>query len=204
MCDSNYCFTFIDIGQYGSNNDSRVLSRSKINEQIENSALQLPQPATLDGCNYDPLPYFLVGDEIFPLKSWLMHPYPCRTLKEEESIYNYRHSRARRVIENTFRILIARWRILSTPIVVHNYLRLTENATYCPSGCIDSENSNGPIVPGDWRSLTTTENNLMINVPPVRGSRYCQDALAMRDALIDFVKSEEGHLEWQIAHVRRT
>ena len=75
VCDSNYCFTFIDIGQYGSNNDSGVLSRSKINEQIENGALQLPQPATLDGCNYDPLPYFLVGDEIFPLKSWLMCPF---------------------------------------------------------------------------------------------------------------------------------
>ena len=48
------------------------------------------------------LPYFLVGDEIFPLKTWLMRPYPGTDLScEEKKIYNYRHSRARRVIERS-------------------------------------------------------------------------------------------------------
>ena len=44
-------------------------------------------------------PSFLVGDEIFPVKLWLMRPYPEK-LPEEEGIYKYRYSGARRVIEN--------------------------------------------------------------------------------------------------------
>ena len=31
LCDANYCFTLIDIGRYGSNNDSGVLAQSFFN-----------------------------------------------------------------------------------------------------------------------------------------------------------------------------
>ena len=48
------------------------------------------------------LPFVLVGDEAFPLKEYLMKPYPGRDLNEERRVYNYRLSRARRVIENAF------------------------------------------------------------------------------------------------------
>ena len=34
-CDSNYGFMMIDIGEYGSNNDSGVLMRSEINRRFE-------------------------------------------------------------------------------------------------------------------------------------------------------------------------
>ena len=52
------------------------------------------------------LPYYILGDEIFPLSNWLMRPY-----YETRKIFNYRLSRAHRVIENTFGILVARWRV---------------------------------------------------------------------------------------------
>ena len=72
--------------------------------------------------------------------------------KEEESIFNYRLSRARRVIENCLGILVARWRvfcraiqakietvqaIVQTAICLHNYLRQTDTASYCPAGFVD-------------------------------------------------------------------
>lgn len=86
VCDANYCFTLIDIGNYRSNNDSGVLSRSEIAERFEDGSINLPQPTSVDGCSYDPLPYYMVGDEIFPLKTWLMRPYPGKDL-ETEAIY---------------------------------------------------------------------------------------------------------------------
>ena len=108
-CDGNYnYFTLVDIGQYGSNNDSGVLSNSEMGKAFEDGTINFPAAIHLPGCDQLPsLPYFLVGDEIFALKPWLMHPYPGRNIPEEKSIFNYRLSRARRVIENRFGILVA-------------------------------------------------------------------------------------------------
>ena len=105
-----------------------------------------------------------MGDEIFPLKPWLLRPYPGRLLQLLEMICNYRHSRARRVVENAFGILRARWRVYSHPIkasvqnterhlmaflCLHNYLCQTENSLYTPQGVVDIELADGKIKEGE-------------------------------------------------------
>ena len=55
-----YNFTLVDVGQYGSNNDSRVLAQSKISRAFENNTLNLPESEVLPRTNLD-IPYFLVG-----------------------------------------------------------------------------------------------------------------------------------------------
>ena len=55
-----------------------------------------------------PLPYCFIGDEGFPLKTYLVRPYPGQYLDDEKSICNYRFSRGRRVVENSFGILAQR------------------------------------------------------------------------------------------------
>ena len=143
ICDVKHCFTFVDIGQYGSGNDSEVLKPSHMGKCFEGNSLNVPEGSKIPGTDVE-LPYFLVGDEIFPLKIWLMRPYPG-TLDKTQRIYNYRVSRARRTIENVFGILAARWRIFRKAIradiktvkaivqacvCLHNFLQLTAKSVY--------------------------------------------------------------------------
>ena len=69
ICDANHCFTLLDVGQYGSNNDSGVLIHSNIGGYFEDQSNNIPQQESVEGCDFNPLPYFLVRDEKFPLKT---------------------------------------------------------------------------------------------------------------------------------------
>jgi hypothetical protein len=85
-------------------------------------------------------------------------------LDQSHSVFNYRLSRARRIIENSFGILVARWRIFKRPIIakpknvilftkaaiaLHNYLRTQESAVYRPPGFTDGEDGAGNVLEGD-------------------------------------------------------
>ena len=95
VCDANYCFTMIDLGQYGSNNDSGVVASSVMGEICDNGEINLPTPSKIYQSSDQDLPYFLLDDEIFRLKDWLMRLFPGARATEEGKINNYRHSRAR-------------------------------------------------------------------------------------------------------------
>ena len=116
VCDARYCFSFVDVGEYGSNSDSGVLKNSSMGKMFDRNQMGVPDSELIEGTNYE-LPYFLVGDEIFPLQNWLMRPYSGKALiNDQRKIFNDRLSRARRIIESTFRILVSRWRVFQTPI----------------------------------------------------------------------------------------
>ena len=97
--DAGRCFTLRDVGQCGGSNESGVLRKSPIGECFSCKLLQNWTLATVPGCEYDPPPYIFVGNEIFPLKTFFMRYFPGKT-NEEQQIYNYRLSRACRLIEN--------------------------------------------------------------------------------------------------------
>lgn len=139
VCDANYTFTMVDIGGMGSESGGGLFARSLFGKMLDRNLLNVPEPSDL--WNSGTIPYYIVGDEAFPLKDYLMRPYPGKHLSKAQQIFNYRLSRARRVIENTFGILVSRWRIFEGPIIatleniekyivaavsLHNYLRIDE------------------------------------------------------------------------------
>ena len=117
VCDARYVFTRIDIDSYGSNNDNGVFRNSKIGAQFFENKVYLPEADSLKGSSIsEKVPYYLGGDEAFPLQSWLLRPYRGQGIPEEQVIFNYCLSRARRVTENVFGILSESWRIFMRPI----------------------------------------------------------------------------------------
>ena len=163
------------------------------------------------------LPYFLVGDEIFHLKTWLMRPYPG-TLDEKQRIYNYRVSRARRTIENVFGILAARRRIFRKAIqadiktveaivqacvCLHNFLQLTVKSAYSSQGFIDSEMEDGSICPCDWCHLMPNVQSGLFCLPKAKGGRQQTNAKDTQRALKDYLNTTEGSVEWQWEYVNR-
>ena len=60
ICDARYCFSHIDVGEYGSNNDSGILKNSRMGRKFENNAFNIPKAEALPESNLE-MPYFLVG-----------------------------------------------------------------------------------------------------------------------------------------------
>ena len=62
------------------------------------------------------MPFVILGDETYPLKTYLMKPFTKRDLPCEERVFNYGLSRARGCVECAFGILMAKWRLLNKAI----------------------------------------------------------------------------------------
>ena len=106
LADASRRFLYIDIGVYGRNSDGGIFSNSSICNAIEEKLIDMPGPKPIPGPDYlGPVPYVFVADEAFPLTNKIMRPYPGRTLPRKKQVFNYRLSRARRIVEAAFGIL---------------------------------------------------------------------------------------------------
>lgn len=106
----------MDIGAEGRRSDGGIFMESKIGRHLVDNTLNLPPPKSIveDGPR---LPFIFVADEAFALSHFMMRPYPrANNLNVQQKVFNYRLSRARRIVECAFGILTARWRIFRRPL----------------------------------------------------------------------------------------
>ncbi|XP_065316345.1 uncharacterized protein LOC135925093 [Gordionus sp. m RMFG-2023] len=110
LVDHNGKFMVIDVGSYGSQSDGGVFANSLLSKRIENGELPIPPPKLLPNSNIV-VPHVILGDGAYPLKRYLMKPY-IKNNNDDSKIFNYRLSRARRIVECSFGVLTSKWRIL--------------------------------------------------------------------------------------------
>ena len=208
LVDADYKFLYVDVGCNGRSADGGVFANSTLFHALNMKMLNIPGPAPLASNVSRELPYVMVADDAFPLRNDLMKPYSKRHLSRDERVFNYRLSRARRVVENAFGILANRFRVLLNPIALspekveiivlcacalHNFLR----SVYVPPGFVDSEDpSTSEVVPGKWRTMTNLQK---ASLPKTTNQLY--SAKEQRDFLRDHFSSKEGSVHWQYSIV---
>ena len=115
IVDAQYRFVAVDIGAFGKQSDGGTFSAWNLGRAITSGSFDKPDRKPLPNTNIL-LPHAFVADAAFPLSENLLRPYPGKNLAEEKKIFNYRLSHARRIVENAFGILAARWRIFTRTI----------------------------------------------------------------------------------------
>lgn len=118
IVNANYSFTYVDIGCQGRISDSGVFRNTSLFKKLETNELMLPQEEILPNTNVS-LPYVFVTDEAFALSKNVMKPYSGIYEKgNSKRVFNYRLSRACRVVENVFGIMTSVFRIFRGPILL--------------------------------------------------------------------------------------
>ena len=213
IVDAKYRFIYVDVGSEGRASDGGVWARSKFgaNLRADHNPLQVPGAQNMAGAQ-DAMPYYLVGDDAFPLGPNLLKPYPGSSLPAKKTIFNYRLSRARRTVENGFGILSSRFRIFLRPIeinpdsaedivwaacILHNYLQVHAPADYMRGTDVDMETPEGDVIPGIWRAQDLGMRPLPTD-PQRNATSY---AKKVRDSLADYFLTPEGELPWQYEKV---
>jgi hypothetical protein len=205
VVDSKYRFIWVNIGAYGSCSDAQIFNDSELAQMIADSDLGFPPPDALLHDNHM-MAYFLVGDDAFALRTWMMKPFSYRRMTDEERIFNYRLSRARRVVENAFGILANRFRCLlktlpqeprvvqkitMAAVCLHNLMR--DRFPGEQNRLLDQEDDLHNIVPGAWR-----EDQPMHDIAePMVGNR--EGVLAKRQRLLlkHYYNNPVGAVYWQ-------
>ncbi|XP_065567478.1 uncharacterized protein LOC136031705 [Artemia franciscana] len=79
VADASYKFVYVDIGAPGSDSDGGIFNSSSLGKSLEQNLANLPPPEPIINGG-SPVPYFLLGNEAFPLKNYLIKPYTGRKL----------------------------------------------------------------------------------------------------------------------------
>ncbi|PIO28599.1 hypothetical protein AB205_0075300 [Aquarana catesbeiana] len=131
---ANYEFLYVNVGMNGRHSDGGVMIRTEFYDRLQKGTLHLPNAQD----NIEGLNFVFVADEAFSLGEHILKLFPMRNLSPQQRIFNYRLSRARRVVENAFGILSSRFRLFLTAInlaeyrinhvvlcccILHNFLR---------------------------------------------------------------------------------
>lgn len=206
IVNANYEFIIAEFGTNGRISDGGVIECTEFFKRLKNNTLGIPDPECVN--NSDKLlNYVFVADEAFSLLPNLLKPFNRRDLTDERKIFNYRLSRARRIVENAFGILVSRFRIFHTSInlrldnidivvmascALHNFLRNKFSDTYTPSGTLDYEDT----IQGTMSFGLRSNDSNLVGIEKGRYKSISNDGKNIRLQFLDYFNNE-GALPWQ-------
>ena len=86
VASADYRFVMVDIGAYGSSNDSGVLNNTALFKCLKKKKLGIPPSKQLPNDTKETrVPHVLLGDEAFPLRCDMMRPFARNTLTNERA-----------------------------------------------------------------------------------------------------------------------
>ncbi len=118
LVSADYKFLTVNVGCNGRTSDGGVFSSSGLPSFIEKEVGKLGVQ-DLPGQSIA-VPHVIVADEAFPLRHFLLKPYSKVNANMDigSRVFNYRLSRTRRVVENTFGIIANKFRVLRQPLLL--------------------------------------------------------------------------------------
>ncbi|XP_071052801.1 uncharacterized protein [Onthophagus taurus] len=200
VADADCRFIFIDVGSYGRQSDGGTFAISNLYDFLENYNNTLPPPAPIHGIP-DDMPFVLLGDDAYPLKTYLMKPYSKRQLTNQERIFNYRLSRARRCIECTFGILCAKWRLLNKAIEtdVEKAIKIVKTICLLHNMVMDFEGSPNIAIARQALEIYRNQNNVINNARRIGRTfnNNSNDAKQIREDLNRYFNGPIGSVSFQ-------
>lgn len=207
VVDANYKFLYVSVGAQGRIADAGLFAHSDFRQALDQGLLNIPPPQPLPNSEAV-IPFTFLGDDAYPLRADLMKPYSHRHMDHQERIFNYRLSRARRVVENAFGILANRWRLFRTTIplhpdnvgkitlaavCLHNFLSERHSDAYTPPGLADREYEDHRLMEGEWRK----EEPALQSWHGGKARNFSLQVRQQRDALKEYFVSPAGLVPWQ-------
>ncbi|KAJ8897420.1 hypothetical protein PR048_002766 [Dryococelus australis] len=196
VVNANYEFMYVHSGVHGSVADSGGLKHTNFYENLMSGNLNLPLPSLLPGTDIL-APYVFLVDEAFAISEHVLKPFPQKNLTHGKRIFNYRLSRAKRVVESVFGVLSSRFHLFQKPIlldidnvdnvvlaccVLCNYLRRNSRG-YITNSCVDNEDiENGSCREGNW-----WRGNAWINLDRNNVTPQSQIGNNVRNILTDYL-----------------
>lgn len=192
LVDADYNFMYVDVGCQGRISDGGVFKNTTLYRKLENNSLNIPSPCALQTPYLIDVPYVILADKAFAMNNYTIKPFEGNPEKGSiERVFNYRLSRARRVVENAFGILSSVFRVLRKPILLepgkaskvvlatiylHNFLRkrCTSRQTYTPPGTFDTD-KDGQFLAGRWRNDEERTTLLPIRAIPRRSADHVKN-----------------------------
>lgn len=189
VVDADLRFIAIDVGAFGRDSDSNIFKNWAFGKMLQENRLNLPEAKPLPGSNGPPLPFVFLGDEAFPLNNNFLKPYPRQNLNNQRRIFNYRLSRARRIVECAFGILSNKWRIFHTSMTIPPDFAVLITKTACVL--------HNFVRRRDGYNFKDTLTHYFEDFPFRSARQSTNRGRTIRDNFAEYFVSPEGELSYQ-------